>query len=108
MAARAAEDRKVSDVMNMEMRDLITVTEYFVPPSGHNPVQARAIADHVEDEAAQRGARLPHRATSGADGCCSTTATIHVFCEEERPFSAPERLRGDASKCTQPPMRPWY
>jgi len=99
LAARAAEDRKARDVMVMEMRELTTVTDYFVLASGRTPIQVRAIADHVEDEASRRGARLLHREGYERGRWVLLDygdVVVHVLCEEERKFYALERLWGDA------------
>ncbi|MDI6894119.1 MAG: ribosome silencing factor [Bacillota bacterium] len=99
LAARAAEGRKARDVMVMEMRDLTTLTDYFVLASGRTPIQVRAMSDQVEDEAARRGVRLLHR--EGYDRgrwvlLDYGDVVVHLFCEEERKFYALERLWGDA------------
>ena len=99
LAARAAEDKKASDVLVMEMRDLTPVTDYFVLASGRTPIQVRAISDHVEEEASRRGARLLHREGYERGRWVLLDygdVVVHLFCEEERRFYALERLWGDA------------
>lgn len=99
LAARAAEDRKAGDVMVMDMGDVTVVTDYFVLASGRNPIQVRAIADHIGEQASRRGARLLHREGYERGRWVLLDygdVVVHVLCEEERKFYALERLWGDA------------
>lgn len=99
LAARAAQDKKARDVMIMDMRNLTTVTDYFVLASGRTPLQVRAIAEHVEDEGGRRGVRVLHREGYERGRWILLDygdVVVHVLCAEERKFYALERLWGDA------------
>lgn len=99
LAAQAAEESKARDVMVMDMRDLTVVTDYFVLASGRTPIQVRAIADRIGEEAARQGARLLHREGYERGRWVLLDygdVVVHVMCQEERRFYALERLWGDA------------
>lgn len=99
LAARAAEDRKAGDVTVMDMRDVTVVTDYFVLASGRNPIQVRALADHIDEQASRRGARPLHREGYERGHWVLLDygdVVVHLLCEEERRFYALERLWGDA------------
>ena len=45
IAARAADEKKATDIMVQEVRDLISVTDYFVIATAANRRQVEAIVD---------------------------------------------------------------
>ena len=49
IAARAADERKATDIMVIKVGDLIDVTDYFVIATGANTPQVEAILESVED-----------------------------------------------------------
>lgn len=49
IAARAADERKATDIMVIKVGDLVDVTEYFVIATGANKPQVDAILDSVEE-----------------------------------------------------------
>lgn len=99
MAAQAAVDKKASDVRILLMTPVTVMTDYFVICSGETLLQARAIADAVEEALEKRGVTPRHREHSPGSGWILLdygSVVVHVFREEERQFYSLERLWGDA------------
>lgn len=99
LAAQLLEDRKGRDVRVLDLRSLTPVTDYFVIATANNPIQARAMADYVEEKLGELGVDRHH-----VEGYQSGrwilldygSVVIHVFNPEEREFYNLERLWGDA------------
>ena len=49
IAACAADEKKATDIMVQEVRDLIGVTDYFVIATAANNRQVEAIVDEIEE-----------------------------------------------------------
>ena len=49
---KAASNKKASDIVTMDMRELSASTDYFVVCSAQTATQVRAIADGIEEELA--------------------------------------------------------
>ena len=104
MAARVAQiadDRKALEIVVLDVRQHLYLTDYFVIASGANPRQLRAIADEVAREAKEAGV---HRI--GAEGLPVSRwvlldygdVIVHVFDQATRDFYDIERLWGDAPR----------
>lgn len=100
-AARAAADKMATDVVVLEVRELIVITDYFVIASGISDRQVRTIADEVERVLSERGTK-PIRREGRADGrwvlLDFVDLVVHVFVDEERRYYELERLWSDAPK----------
>ena len=59
-AAELALERKSTDVVALDLRDISTATDYFVIGSGGSDIQVRAIAEHVIEELRKDGHRPSH------------------------------------------------
>lgn len=99
-AARAANEKKATDIMVQEVRDLIGVTDYFVIATAANNRQVDAIIDQIEEDLrVQCGIKPTHREVS-ADGSWSLldygNIVVHVFMPETREFYRLEALWNDA------------
>ena len=60
-AVDIASDKKASDVILLDIRDVTTIADYFVICSGSNRRQIQAIADAIEEQLVEQGARVLHR-----------------------------------------------
>lgn len=100
-AARAAADKKASDVVVLEVRDLIVITDYFVIASGATERQVRTIVDSVEKALAEKGFK-PLRREGMEQGRWAlldfVDIVVHVFTSEERDYYELERLWKDAPR----------
>jgi ribosome-associated protein len=99
LAARAASAKQARDVVVLDVRDLIVITDYFVIATGTNDRQVRAIAEEIERAVRDRGMR-PVRREGEREGRWVLLDFVdfvaHVFLDEERGYYALERLWADA------------
>jgi ribosome-associated protein len=98
-AARAAAEKQGRDILVLQVRDLIAITDYFVIASGATDRQVKAIGDSVEDELRRSGAK-PIRREGERDNrwllLDFADLIVHVFHEEDRAYYELERLWKDA------------
>jgi ribosome-associated protein len=98
-AARAAASKQAADIVILDVRDVIVITDYFVIATGGTQRQVRTIVDAVEKALRDRGER-PIRREGEAEGrwvlLDYVDVVVHVFGEEERDFYDLERLWRDA------------
>jgi len=97
-AARAADDKKATDVRIMDMADSLGITDYFVIASGTNDRQVKRIRDAVEEKLRGEGVK-PVRREGERFGrwilLDYIDFVVHVFLEEDREFYNLERLWGN-------------
>jgi ribosome-associated protein len=98
-AARAAASKQAHDVVVLDVRDLIVITDYFVIASGTSDRQVRTIADEIEREVKARGLR-PVRREGQREGRWVLLDFVdfvaHVFDDRDREYYGLERLWSDA------------
>jgi ribosome-associated protein len=98
-AARAALDKKASDVVILDLRQATDFTDYFVLASGTNQKQIVAVADAVLEAMRAIGVKPTH-----VEGYPRgewilldfQDLVVHVFTEKTRAFYDLERLWGGA------------
>ncbi len=100
-ALHAAEDKKATDIVVLDLRKAAGFTDYFVICSGTNPRQIRAIADAVIEAVGAEGAKPAH--VEGYERSEWVLIDyfdfiVHVFAPETRTFYALERLWGSAER----------
>ena len=95
-AADIAYDKKASDILLLDIREVTTIADYFVICSGNNTRQIQAIADAIDDELGKQGARALHRAESGWLLLDFGDVIIHIFGPKEREYYRLERLWSEA------------
>jgi len=62
VAFEAALEKKATDIMALDMKELLVVTDYFVLATGNNELQVKAIATEVEKQLLKEcGAKPTHR-----------------------------------------------
>jgi ribosome-associated protein len=99
-AARAADDKQGSEIVVLDVGDIISITERFVLVSASNTRQARTIVDAVEAALKAEGGPGP-RAVEGLDDASWVLmdfgdVVVHVFLEETRAYYDLDRLWADA------------
>lgn len=104
-ALRAAEDKKATDLVVLDLRKADGFTDFFVLSSGSNPRQVRAIADSVMAVLADEGVKPAH--VEGYDRSEWVLLDyfdfiVHVFAPETRLFYGLERLWGNAERIEVP------
>ena len=100
-AAMIALDRKANDVVVLDLRNLSSVTDFFVICSGNSDTHVRGIADIIEEKLADGDTKLWHR--EGSRGATwilldYIDVIVHVFTEEARLHYGLEKLWGDAPR----------
>lgn len=100
-AARLALERKASDVVVLDLREISSATDFFIIGSGNSDIQVRAIAEHIQEELRERGLRADH--IEGLDRARWVLLdyidfVVHVFHPSARDFYQLENLWGDAPR----------
>jgi ribosome-associated protein len=100
LAARAASSKQGDDVVVLDVRDLITITDYFVIASGGSDRQVKSIADEIVDQVKKEVGVKPIRREGEAGATWVLLDfidfVVHVFNREERDFYRLESLWSDA------------
>lgn len=100
-AANAAENKKATDVVILDVGELVGITEYFVIVSTGNPRQLDTVIDEIH-AALKTGGRAPlRREGTTLDGWMVLDygdVVIHVFTETQREYYDLERLWADAPR----------
>ncbi|HLG65586.1 MAG TPA: ribosome silencing factor [Ktedonosporobacter sp.] len=94
-AVDIASDKKASDVLLLDIREVTTIADYFVICSGNNPRQIQAIAEAIDEELGKQGARLLHREGTADNGWLLLDfgdIIVHIFGAKEREYYRLERL----------------
>jgi ribosome-associated protein len=97
-----AENKKAEDVVILDLRDLSSVTDYFVIASGTSEPHLRAIVDEIADQIREEYRLKP----SSTDGSWQTNwvvldyfdVIVHVMRPEVREHYGLEQLWGDAGR----------
>lgn len=99
LAADIAYEKKASDVLLLDIRDVSTIADYFVICSGNNTRQIAAIADALDEELEKQGANVLHREGDAATGWVLLDfgdIIVHIFGAKEREYYRLERLWNEA------------
>ena len=99
LTAKAASEKKASDIVIMEMTELTSTTDYFVISSANTATQVRAIADNVEEKLAEAGKEMLHEEGHREGEWILLDfgdVVVHVFRQDAREFYALEQLWADA------------
>jgi ribosome-associated protein len=102
VAARAADDKKATSTVVLEVGPILAITDAFVITSGNNVRLVRTIAEEVERQVKAAGGPSPLR-SEGLDDARWVLLdygdfVVHVFLDEVRDYYDLERLWSDASK----------
>lgn len=104
-AARAADGKGATDIVVIDVADVLGIVSHFVVASASNPLQVRAVVEEVEERLRSEFGEKP-RSVEGADGrrwvlLDYADIVVHVFHAEERDYYRIEWLYSDA------PMVQW-
>ena len=100
-------DRKALDVVQMDLRNVSTATDFFIVASGTSDTHVSAIADHVVTELKAEGIRpLNVEGERGGRWILIDyfSFVVHVFHPAAREFYQLERLWGDAPATQMQPQ----
>ncbi len=98
--AELAADRKAIDIVQLDLREIIGYTDYFVICSGRSERQTKAIHDAIYEGMKAEHGILPRR-VEGLPGARwilldYLDLVVHVFTPETREFYRLEQLWGEA------------
>jgi ribosome-associated protein len=100
-AARAADEKKATSTVVLEVGPILAITEAFVITSAGNPRLVKTIADEVELQVKAAGGPAPLRIEGLADASWVLIDygdfVVHVFLDEVREYYDLERLWSDAA-----------
>lgn len=100
VAAKAADEKKASDILVQEVGELIGVTEYFVIVTASNNRQVNAIIDAIEEAIRKEAGIHPLHREETRDGSWELldygSVVVHVFQPETREYYRLEALWNDA------------
>ncbi|MBV6420287.1 MAG: Ribosomal silencing factor RsfS [Ignavibacteriaceae bacterium] len=91
--------KKGFNVLKVDLRNLVTFTDYFVICSADSDVQVKAIADQVDKVLSDEGIRCWHREGLKALSWVLldyVDVVVHIFKKDARDFYNLEKLWGDA------------
>jgi ribosome-associated protein len=110
VCARLAEDKKADQIVILDLRGLMYVTDFFLIASGGNARQLQAIHIAILDEMGRRGARPIGVEGVGQDRWVLMDYggfVVHLFDPEWRKLYDLELLWGDAPRIEwKAPLRP--
>jgi ribosome-associated protein len=106
LAIRCAADKKASEMVVLDLRQVANFAEYFIIASGSNQRQVQAISDEIEEQLKKQLGSRPVRIEgySSAEWVLMDYGDfiVHVFNKEAREFYDLERLWRDAGKVSLP------
>lgn len=98
MLAKTAIEKLATDVRLVDLREVVSYTDWFVVCTGANSRQTKAITDHVVERMKELGQHRPRRRESDTDGSWVlldyVDVVVHVFTPEAREFYRLESLWG--------------
>ena len=100
-AARAASAKQAEDVVVLDVRKLIVITDYFVICTGTSERQVRTIVEAVEKQLREMGEKPVRREGETENRWVLLDyidVVVHSFAEEEREYYDLERLWLDAPR----------
>lgn len=96
--AHAALAKLAADVRLIDLRGVVSHTDYFVVCTGQNSRQTRAISDHVVEVMVEKGYHRPRGRESDPEGTWLlldyVDVVFHIFTPEARAFYRLESLWG--------------
>ena len=102
LAARVADDKKATDIVILDVGDVLSITGYFVVASASNPRLVRTVAETIEEAAKLDLERAPVRTEGMREQQWILLdygdVVVHVFLAEIREFYEIERLYTDVPK----------
>lgn len=100
IAARAADEKKATDIVVQQVGELMGETEYFVIVTAANNRQVAAIIDEIEEQERKQASLKPLHREETRDGSWELldygSMIVHVFQPETREFYRLEALWNDA------------
>ena len=100
IAARAADDKKATDILVQEVGAIVDMTEYFVIATASNNRQVNAIVEAIDEAIKKESGLNPLHREETRDGSWELldygSIVVHVFQPETREYYRLEALWNDA------------
>jgi ribosome-associated protein len=100
--ARAAEERKGTEIVLLRVTEVSPLADYFVIVTGFSKVQVRAIARSIEEKVEETLQREPLRIEGQAEGTWILMdygdVIVHTMLPQEREFYSLEAFWGHAER----------
>jgi ribosome-associated protein len=100
--AEYASDVKAIDLVELDLRDVLGYTDYFVISSGNTDRQTKAIHDRIHEGLKKEHGILPRRVEGLAEGrwilMDYLDVVVHIFTPDAREFYRLEQLWGEAPR----------
>lgn len=104
LVLEAADDKKAEEAVALDLRELSSVTDFFVVASGGSDTQVRAIADSILKKLAEKGIE-PYGTEGYNDGTWVlldfVDVVAHIFHRDKRIYYALENLWSDAPRFSE-------
>ncbi len=103
--ARAALEKKASDVLILDVQELTSIADYFIVASGDSERQVKAIANHVAKEISTEYKTTPIVEGAGTSMWILLDfgdIVMHVFKTDIRQFYGLEKMWSDAPRIPLP------
>lgn len=101
-AARAADDKKATDLQILEVADILAVVDLFALVTASNARHLKAVGDEVERVLREEMDRKPLRREGAPDSGWVLLdygdVVVHLFSSDRRDFYALERLWSDVPR----------
>lgn len=101
-AARAADDKKATDLQILEVADILAVVDLFALMTAGNPRHLKAVGEEVERVLREQHDRKPLRREGTPDSGWVLLdygdLVVHLFSADRREFYALERLWADVPR----------
>jgi ribosome-associated protein len=98
--ARVAADKKARDIRVIDLRGIVSYTDFFVICSGNTERQAKAIHDAVHESLKHGDGLLPRRTEGDREArwilLDYLDCVVHIFTPEAREYYRLEQLWGEA------------
>lgn len=105
--SRILYNRKAQDILTLGISHLTVLADYLVIATGHNAIQVRALAEHIEEDLEKDGL-VPRRVEGRSEGVWLVMdygqVIIHLFRPEERAYYRLERLWEDGQNRLELPF----
>ena len=99
IVARAADEKQASDVIVLDVGEILAITDLFVVASANNKRQVRTISDAITDAVRKETGRSPLSSEGVAEQQWILidygSVVVHIFDDETRRFYEIERLYRD-------------
>ncbi len=96
--AALAADKLATDIVILDMRDVVSYTDHFVICTGRTPRQTQAISDEIREVLKRDGRRVAQRVEGQAQGdwilIDYLDIVVHIFTPEARAFYRLDSLWG--------------